>query len=57
MSTISTYERKQKIYSIYNKVMEAIGIEREVFRPAYWDYDDKLVDVTYELGYYPYTVA
>lgn len=53
MSTISVDECKQEILAVHNKVMELTGVEMEVFRPPYGDYDDKLVDVTYELGYYP----
>ena len=53
MSTISAEECKKEIMDVHNKVRELAGVEMEVFRPPYGDYDDKLVDVTYELGYYP----
>ena len=53
MSTISAEECKKEIMDVHNKVKELTGVEMEVFRPPYGDYDDKLVDVTYELGYYP----
>ncbi|MEE0685017.1 MAG: polysaccharide deacetylase family protein, partial [Lachnospiraceae bacterium] len=53
MSEISADECKEEIMAVHNKVKELTSIEMEVFRPPYGDYDDKLVDVTYEVGYYP----
>ena len=53
MSEISVDECKEEIMVVHNKVKELTGVEMEVFRPPYGDYDDKLVDVTYEVGYYP----
>ena len=53
MSAISAEECKKEILTVHNKVRELTGVEMEVFRPPYGDYDDKLVNVTYELGYYP----
>ena len=53
MSEISADECKEEIMAVHNKVKELTGIEMEVFRPPYGDYDDKLVDETYEVGYYP----
>ena len=53
MSEISAEECKEEIMAVHNKVKELTGVEMEVFRPPYGDYDDKLVDVSYEVGYYP----
>lgn len=53
MSEISKEECKEEIMAVHNKVKELTGVEMEVFRPPYGDYDDKLVDVCYEMKYYP----
>ena len=53
MSELSVEQCKEEIMAVHNKVKELTDVEMEVFRPPYGDYDDKLVDVTYEAGYYP----
>lgn len=53
MSELSKEECKEEILAVHNRVKELTGVEMEVFRPPYGDYDDKLVDVCYELKYFP----
>lgn len=53
MSELSKDECKEEIMAVHNKVKELTGKEMEVFRPPYGDYDDKLVDVSYEVDYFP----
>ena len=53
MSELSKEECKEEILAVHNRVKELTGVEMEVFRPPYGDYDDKLVDVCYELEYFP----
>lgn len=53
MSELSAGDCKEEIMKVHNKVKELTGVEMEVFRPPYGDYDDKLVNVTYEVGYFP----
>ena len=53
MSELSKEECKEEIMLVHNRVKELTGVNMEVFRPPYGDYDDKLVDVCYEVGYFP----
>lgn len=53
MSELSAEKCKEELMSVHNKVKELTGIEMELFRPPYGDYDDLVVDVAYEIGYYP----
>lgn len=53
MSELSVDDCKEEIMAVHNKVKELTGVDMEVFRPPYGDYDDKLVNVTYEVGYFP----
>lgn len=53
MSELSKDACKEEILAVHNRVKELTGVEMEVFRPPYGDYDDKLVDICYELKYFP----
>ncbi len=53
MSQLSAEECKEELMSVHNKVKEITGIEMELFRPPYGDYDDVVVQATYDCGYYP----
>lgn len=53
MSKLSVEDCKQEIMTVHNKVKELTGFEMELFRPPYGDYNDMVVNTTFELGYYP----
>lgn len=53
MSELSAEECKEELMSVHNKVKEITGIEMNLFRPPYGDYDDVVVQATYDTGYYP----
>ena len=53
MSQLSADECKQELMSVHNKVKELTGVEMELFRPPYGDYDDLVVDTAFQIGYYP----
>ena len=52
MSQLSLKECKDEILTVHNKVKELTGIEMNLFRPPYGDYNDTLIDATDELGYH-----
>ena len=53
MSQLSAEECKQELMSVHNTVKELTGVDMELFRPPYGDYDDVVVKTTYECVYYP----
>lgn len=53
MSQISDEEKTQELMSVHEKVKELTGVEMELFRPPYGDYDDAVVLNARENGYYP----
>lgn len=53
MSQLSVEECKEELMSVHNKVKELTGVEMELFRPPYGDYNDMVVDTAFEIGYYP----
>lgn len=53
MSQLSVEECKDELMQVHNTVKELTGIEMDLFRPPYGDYDDEVVDTAYEIGYYP----
>lgn len=52
MSQLSLEECKDEILIAHNKVKELTGIEMNLFRPPYGDYNDTLINATDELGYH-----
>lgn len=52
MSQISATECSDEIMSVHEKVKELTGYEMEVFRPPYGDYNNTVVDVVNQCGYY-----
>ena len=52
MSQISDQEKTQELMSVHNKVKELTGVDMQLFRPPYGDYDDKVVLNAKENGYY-----
>ena len=43
MSQLSIEEIKEEIMTVHNKVKELTGIEMNLFRPPYGDYDDDVI--------------
>lgn len=52
MSTLSKEECKQEIMIPHEKVKKLTGVEMQVFRPPYGDYNDTLIETTRECGYH-----
>ena len=52
MSQISDQEKTQELMSVHNKVKELTGVDMQLFRPPYGDYDDMVVLNAKENGYY-----
>lgn len=53
MTTISASEQKQELMSVHEKVKELTGYEMFLFRPPYGAYDNSVVLMAYDNGYYP----
>ena len=51
MSQLSETEIRQEIQSVHDEVKELTGIEMDLFRPPYGDYNDTLVSTVREMGY------
>lgn len=52
MSQISDEEKKEELMKVHEKVRELTGYEMFLFRPPYGDYDNAVVNVAKECGYY-----
>jgi len=52
MSQLSNEEKTQELMTVHNKVKELTGVEMELFRPPYGDYDDAVILNATENGYY-----
>lgn len=53
MSQISKQEKVDELMKVHNKVKELTGVEMNLFRPPYGDYDNEVVLTARECGYYP----
>lgn len=53
MSTLSAEECKEEIMAPHEKVKELTGVDMQVFRPPYGDYNDALIESANACGYYP----
>ena len=53
MSQISDEEKKEELMKVHDKVRELTGYEMFLFRPPYGDYDNAVIKVARECGYYP----
>lgn len=53
MNSLSTEECKKEIYEIHKKVFELTGVEMELFRPPYGEYNDTVIQTALEMAYYP----
>lgn len=52
MSQISDDEKKQELMTVHTKVQELTGYEMSLFRPPYGDYDNAVVEVAKDCGYF-----
>ena len=52
MSQLSDEEKKEEIMKVHEKVKEITGYDMFLFRPPYGDYDNAVVDVSLDCGYY-----
>ena len=52
MSQLSNEEKTNELMSVHNKVKELTGVEMNLFRPPYGDYDDAVILNATENGYY-----
>ena len=52
MSRISDEEKKDELMKVHEKVRELTGYEMFLFRPPYGDYDNAVVNVAKDCGYY-----
>ncbi|MDD2971375.1 MAG: polysaccharide deacetylase family protein [Lachnospiraceae bacterium] len=53
MSQISDEEKKQELMKVHDKVKNLTGYEMFLFRPPYGDYDNAVIKVAKDCGYYP----
>ena len=53
MSQLSDEEKKEELMQVHQKVQELTGYEMYLFRPPYGDYDNAVVKVAKDCGYYP----
>lgn len=53
MSQLSDEEKRQEIMKVHEKVKTLTGYEMFLFRPPYGDYDNAVVTVAKDCGYYP----
>jgi polysaccharide deacetylase family sporulation protein PdaB len=52
MSQLSDAEKKEELMQVHQKVQELTGYEMFLFRPPYGDYDNAVVNVAKDCGYY-----
>ncbi len=52
MSQLSDQEKKDELMKVHAKVQELTGYEMFLFRPPYGDYDNAVVNVAKDCGYY-----
>lgn len=52
MSQLSDEEKKEELMKVHQKVQELTGYEMFLFRPPYGDYDNAVVNVAKDCGYY-----
>lgn len=53
MSQLSKEEKISELMQVHNKVKELTGVEMNLFRPPYGDYDNEVIMTATECGYYP----
>lgn len=52
MSQLSDDEKKEELMKVHTKVQELTGYDMFLFRPPYGDYDNAVVNVAKDCGYY-----
>ena len=52
MSQISDEEKRTELMDVHTKVQELTGYEMFLFRPPYGDYDNSVINVAKDCGYY-----
>ena len=52
MSKLSNEEKEEEIMSVHRKVKELTGYDMFLFRPPYGDYDNDVINVLKDCGYY-----
>ena len=52
MSQLSDAEKKEELMKVHDKVRTLTGYEMFLFRPPYGDYDNAVVNVAKDCGYY-----
>lgn len=52
MSQLSNEEKTKELLTVHNRVKELTGVDMELFRPPYGDYDDQVVLNAKDNGYY-----
>ena len=53
MSQLSEAECKEEIQKVHDKVKKLTGYDMFLFRPPYGDYDNDVVLISRQMGYYP----
>ncbi|MBR2951060.1 MAG: polysaccharide deacetylase family protein [Lachnospiraceae bacterium] len=52
MSQLSTAQQEEELMKVHNKVRQLTGVEMNLFRPPYGDYDNTVILTAKKLGYY-----
>ncbi len=52
MSQLSDMEKKEELMAVHNKVKKLTGVDMELFRPPYGDYDNAVINTAKACGYY-----
>lgn len=52
MSQLSNEECQQELLKVHNKVKELTGVEMDLFRPPYGDYDNEVIQNATACGYF-----
>ncbi len=52
MSKLSAAECKEEIQLVHDRVKELTGVDMELFRPPYGDYNDTLIETARQCGYH-----
>lgn len=53
MSQLSNAEKKEELMKVHEKVKALTGYDMFLFRPPYGDYDNDVIKVAMQNGYYP----
>lgn len=52
MSKLSEAQIREELQAVHDRVKELTGIEMELFRPPYGDYDNEVITTAADMGYY-----